>query len=599
VSALGSCQQGSWTPIPVEEIALQDDPLTPGAPAVILFREQISDDRKGITTEHVRIKILKDSGKKYADVEIPTAKWMNVDSIEARTVRSDGTVVAFSGTIHEKIIAKTRKAQITVKAFTLPDVEVRSIIEYRYRTKWDKAVYPQHTWEIQSELYTRKAHFELRSTSFDNLSMVLQNYDQKPQKNGDVLTLDVSNIAGIEEETFTLPAEELRSEIKIAYYPPLYNTPEAYWGEKAEEIGRAINQLVGKDKQVKNVVASLVPASDPPETRLRKCYARAQQIRKLRFGYYDSPEGKQEKLRQNKNVDDVLQHGYGDIDEISVLMVAMAREVGYQSGLVFVTDRKRGLFHQDLTSLYQLTATLTWVEKDNKFMILDPACEKCPFGLISWDQSGAAGIRTNYYSGSVFVHIPANKPQDATYVRKGDLKLDGDGTLSGKLWVTIGGLEALELRNKEEESDEMSRKKAVVGMMKAWLPSGAEVKLDQLNDWVNIDKPIVAELSTNIPGFASVTGKRLIMPTWLFSATEQNPFPHAHRKYAVVFQNPYQRNDDFAIAIPSGYEVENLPPEKHSSDAVLDYSLKVTNDGGKIHLTRTLVSHAVYAPAQY
>ena len=183
VTALANCQQGGWARISAEEMAFKDDPTSPGAVAVILFREQISDDRKGITSENVRIKILKDSGKKYADVEIPTAKWMKVDSIEARTLRPDGIAVPFSGTIHEKIVAKTRKAQVTVKAFTLPDVEVGSIVEYRYRTKWDKEIYPQHTWEIQSELYTRKAHFELRPTSFDNLSMVLQNYDQKPQKN--------------------------------------------------------------------------------------------------------------------------------------------------------------------------------------------------------------------------------------------------------------------------------------------------------------------------------------------------------------------------------------------------------------------------------
>ena len=54
------------------------------------------------------------------------------------------------------------------------------------------------------------------------------------------------------------------------------------------------------------------------------------------------------------------------------------------------------------------------------------------------------------------------------------------------------------------------------------------------------------------------------------------------------------------IAIPSGYQIESLPEEKHSSDAIMDYSLKVVSEsGGKIHITRTLVHQAVYVPVQY
>lgn len=598
VTALGSCQQGGWAPIPAEEMAFKDDPTSAGAPAVILLMEQISDDKRGTTTEHVRIKVLKDSGKKYADIEIPTAKWLKIDSIEARTIRPDGIVVPFNGTIHEKTVEKTRKSQVLVKAFTLPDVEVGSIIEYRFRARIEKIIHPEHTWNIQSELFTRKAHFELRPTSFDNLSVISQNFDQKPQKNGDTISLDVSNVAGIEEEKLTLPQSELGSSISISYRWPEYPTPESYWAWIAQYYGEQVNQFAGKDKQLKSVVASIAPPSDPPEMRLQKCYARAQQVRKLRDYYWDSTEAKQEKQKEDKHAGEVLERGYGTLSDISALFVAMARDLGYEAGLVFLTDRKEGLFHQEVMSVRQLTAIMTWVEKDNKFMLLDPACEKCPFGLISWDQAGASGIRTNY-SGSVFVRIPANKPEDATYARKGDLKLDGEGTLSGTLLVTIDGLEALELRNREEKSDEANKKKTVVDLVKTWLPSMAEVNLDRLNGWDNIDKPIVAELAITVPGFASVTGKRLMMPTWLFAAAEQNPFPHAGRKYAVVFENPYQRRDEFTIAIPKGYQVENLPPEKHSSGAFLDYSLKMTSDGSKIHLTRILVNHALYVSVQY
>ena len=537
LGSLASGQQANWAPIPAEEMAFKDDPVAPGAVAVILFREQISDDKKGMATEHIRIKVLKDAGKKYADIEIPSAKWMKIESIEARTIRPDGSIVPFTGTVHDKTVAKTRKTEISVKAFTLPDIEAGSILEFRYKARLEKERTPSHSWEIQSELFTRKAHFELRPISFDNLSEIGLNFDQKPQRNGDTISLDVANVPAIEDETFTLPQSELESRIEITYRPPDYPTPETYWGRIGQAEGEYLNTFIGKDKQIKKLVVSLAPPSDPPETRLRLCYARAQQIRKLKSGFYDSSEGKQEKLKENKHVNDVVERGYGDIGDVTAVFVAMAREVGYQSGMAFLTDRKRGLFHPDLLSTNQLTATMAWVEKDGKFTLLDPACEKCPFGLISWDQSGASGIRTNY-SGSVFVKVPANKPEDATYARKGDLKLEADGTLSGNLEVTIGGLEALELRDKEDKADEASRRKAIIDLVKSWLPGSAEVKLEQVSNWDDIDKPIVADASIDVPGFATVTGKWLILSAWPFESKSQNPFPHARRKYAIVFENP-------------------------------------------------------------
>src|SRR5690349_8348831 len=65
-----------WPPITPDELKMTSDPLAPGAPAVILYRQVDRDDR-GLTAHEdnfVRIKILTDEGRKYADVEIPFFK---------------------------------------------------------------------------------------------------------------------------------------------------------------------------------------------------------------------------------------------------------------------------------------------------------------------------------------------------------------------------------------------------------------------------------------------------------------------------------------------------------------------------------------------
>jgi hypothetical protein len=152
-------QQSAWEPIPADGRDLKDDPAAPGASALILFREILADDKKGVMTEHVRIKILRDEGKKYADFEIPTSKIFKVESkdIKARTVRPDGSSLLFTGEIHDKTVVKTRNVSVIEKTFTLPDVQTGGIVEVRYRARYQKNEFPTHTWDTQFELFTRKA----------------------------------------------------------------------------------------------------------------------------------------------------------------------------------------------------------------------------------------------------------------------------------------------------------------------------------------------------------------------------------------------------------------------------------------------------------
>src|SRR5439155_1200830 len=73
-----------WPPVPPEELALKDDPANPGASAILLYREISTDDVKAVGTNYYRVKILTESGKKYADIEIP---YLN-KAIEIRNIRA-------------------------------------------------------------------------------------------------------------------------------------------------------------------------------------------------------------------------------------------------------------------------------------------------------------------------------------------------------------------------------------------------------------------------------------------------------------------------------------------------------------------------------
>ncbi len=60
-----------FQPISPEELKMTSEPLAPGAPAVILYREVDRDDNGQTTHEndYIRIKILTEEGRNYGNVE--------------------------------------------------------------------------------------------------------------------------------------------------------------------------------------------------------------------------------------------------------------------------------------------------------------------------------------------------------------------------------------------------------------------------------------------------------------------------------------------------------------------------------------------------
>ena len=154
-----------FQPIHPEELKMTSKPQALGAPAIILYRQVDRDDNGRTSNEYnyVRIKILTEEGRKYADVEIPFFKSEgDIVGIRARTTRPDGSVVNFDGKVYEKFIVKAKGVKYLAKAFTLPDAQVGSIIEYFYTQDLSEHyIYDSH-WILSEELFTKRAKFTLK-----------------------------------------------------------------------------------------------------------------------------------------------------------------------------------------------------------------------------------------------------------------------------------------------------------------------------------------------------------------------------------------------------------------------------------------------------
>jgi hypothetical protein len=162
--AQGKAQGNRWEPIPPEDLALKDNRLQPGAPAMILYRESIADNDSGVTTNYHRIKIFTEEGRDYGNIEVSYSPAdEKVESIQARVVQPDGSETEFRGEVQDKVLVKTRGFTRRAKVIVLPDVRPGSIIEYRYTVRqMDRYQLYLPKWQIQDRLFTRRARFRLQ-----------------------------------------------------------------------------------------------------------------------------------------------------------------------------------------------------------------------------------------------------------------------------------------------------------------------------------------------------------------------------------------------------------------------------------------------------
>lgn len=143
-----------------DELSMTSDPKAPGASAVYLNIEEITNDPKHFRSFSARIKVLTEKGKQLATIQLPyDQRGFKITDIKGRTIHPDGTIVPMTVKAEDLLITKAGDGQFERKVFTLPSVEVGSILEYHYDLEYEDNQYSSPQWEIQKPYFVHKAHY--------------------------------------------------------------------------------------------------------------------------------------------------------------------------------------------------------------------------------------------------------------------------------------------------------------------------------------------------------------------------------------------------------------------------------------------------------
>ena len=293
------------------ELAMTSAPEAPGAPAIVLFKEQTAEDGLRMWSYYYRVKVLTEGGREEANVELPYiagSLGFSIDSIVGRTIHPDGTVVPFTGKPYEKTIEKSHEYQVRAKVFTLPQVEVGSILEYRYKLRYDDSYYTPPDWYIQDHVYARKAHYIWKPTYLltngdmtesvhiawtpilpesAKISQTAQQVSRSGSNNNQVtIELTMNQIPALPQEAFMPPVDSLG--YRVLFYFTEANSVTQYWDKTGKSWSHDREKFIGPNAAVSAQAKSLVTPGDSQEKNLKKMYDLVQDVRE--HGFHAQPE---------------------------------------------------------------------------------------------------------------------------------------------------------------------------------------------------------------------------------------------------------------------------------------------------------------------
>ncbi|HEY6301951.1 MAG TPA: DUF3857 domain-containing protein [Terriglobales bacterium] len=588
-----------FQPVSPDELKMTSEPLAPGAPAIILYRQVDRDDNSLTSHEdnYFRVKILSEEGRKHADIEIPFFKGSgDVVNVRGRTIRPDGSIVDFEGKVFEKELVKGRGVKYLAKTFTLPDVQVGAVIEYFYTLDLkEHYVFDSH-WILSDGLFTKKAKFSLKpyNPSYSTFTLrwswsTLPAGAVPPAQGPDrIVRMEASNIPAFQTEDYMPPPNELMSRVDFIYDADVFEKDQAtFWKHFGKQRNGQLESFVGKRNAMQQAVAQILSPSDSQEVKLRKIYDRVQQIRNTSYELEKTEqEEKRAKEKPPENVEEVWKRGYGDGAQLTWLFLGLVRAAGFEAYGCWVSDRREYLFTPVTMQSAKLSSNVVLVKVNGKDQYFDPGVAFTPFGLLTWSETGVPGLRLDK-DGGTWIQTTLPLASESRIERTGKLKLSDTGALEGNLTVTYIGLEAMYQRVEERNADEVARKKFLEDQLRGQIEVGIEAELTNKPDWTSSETPLVAEFNLKIPGWASGAGRRVLIPAAVFTAAEKGIFEHANRVHPVYFEYPHKKVDDVTVELPPGWDVSSVPPPQNNNGNVVIYSLKVEQSAGTLRLTRT------------
>ncbi|MGB8653081.1 MAG: transglutaminase-like domain-containing protein, partial [Candidatus Acidiferrales bacterium] len=310
---------------------------------------------------------------------------------------------------------------------------------------------------------------------------------------------------------------------------------------------------------------------------------------------------------------DVLSHGYGDCKDKATLLNTMLGEIGVESYNVMI-DTERGYVRPNFPAIHfdhSIVAIrlpddvpgsdMYAVVKDAKLgrlLFFDPTDEFVPLGYIPSIEQGSYALVVARGGGEL-VQVPVLPPATNRLMRTAKLTLSATGDLSGEFQEYRWGGPAQDEREAFLETDPAKRATIFEDFLGIFLDNFTltQASIGNLDQY---DQNFTLSYQVKVSGYAKTAGDLLILRPRVVGEKRDGPglFTGKERKYPVEFEEETRQDDDFEIALPAGYVVDELPDPVKVECPYGSYQSDVKVSGNTLVYKRTYQINDIQVPTE-
>ncbi|MDE3182133.1 MAG: DUF3857 domain-containing protein [Bacteroidota bacterium] len=563
-----------------------------------------------ITDKRVRIKVLKEKGLERANVKIQyysASGYELIRGIAGVTYNLDnGGQITKTKLDKSSIYIKKINNRLSEVSFTLPDVKVGSVFEYKF-TDEKKSIENVPDWYFQDDIPTRYSSFTTKvPTIFRFVSQMLA-YQQVEQKKetvndniyygstsisnqSDEKTYIMQNIPALQDEPYMSAEKDYLQRVvsqlsRIDYPDGRSDEVMSTWPKLTEELLNDEDfglQLKKNLPHTKDLDDALKNVTDD----YQRMFVIHDYVRK-NMNWNGS-----ENIYSSDGIKSAWDKKSGSNAELNFILIDLLRDAGLKAFPLLVSTKDNGTVNTIYPFLDQFNNTMTCVLIGNKRYVLNAADKYNPANLIPYDVlNNEAFVVDKEYGG--WIRLTNSKDRWKNFVSI-YANIDSSDLMEGKATIYSYGY-SKNPRVKQWEEDKSSFKDRFTKSFSAMKVKDIEVKNE------NVDTlPLEQKLDFSLP--LSSSGEYKYFTLNLFQGLEKNPFIDDNRKTDIDFNYPKFYTIMGKIDIPEGYQFEELPQniKMIMPDTSIVMERLIQQDDNSINFRITLnFAHSYYPASSY
>lgn len=572
-----------------------------------------------IVNYHVKIKILKQEGIEKANVIIPLRKSEKssekIVSIQASAFNLNGGVVQETKMNNKAIFEEDAGKFFDLKKFTIPNVQVGSIIEYKFQLQ-TSFIFNFYTWNFQSDLPKQKSEYwaKIPGNYVYNISLrgalpLLLNKSEIISKC--IIISDGSYGAGTHADCvrYKFAMENIPAFVEEDYMTAKSNFLSAiyfelsevrYFNGKVDKFTKEWKDVEHELRTDKKFGVQIKRGKDILGDQLTALVGAERDSLKIANKIYDFvKEGYQWNevygIYSEFGIKEALTTKRGNVGDINLTLIAALKFAGFPVEPLILSTRKNGLPTDVYPVISDFNYVIAKVKIAGKIYLLDATDDFMPFGMIPERCFNGKG-RALTEKGSYWYEI---KPSEkARLVTLCNLKIERDGKIDGDMQRTYFGYKAANKRREVQRfRDKTEYENALSNEFNSLKPSG--IAIENIDD---LSKPVKESFVVELNDFTSEQPANFLFNPFISGKLRANPFKSETRLYPVDFGVPIDEIFILNIELPDNITISSLP-EKVALGLPANggrYICDFKAEGSKITLTSMFsVANTVYSAEEY